>query len=277
MKIIITTLALFMVATINAQNFTGKAIYKTHRKMDLKIGGEKNTMSDSQQKQMEAQMKKMFQKTFILSFSKDESMYKEDVKLNAPKPQVGGMDIMVFGNGGGTDVYLKNIKEKRYVNKLEVMGKRFLIKDAIPDFKWELSSETKNIGKYTCYKATFSREEDQTHLSMEDGEAKESTTKVTVVTTAWYAPKIPISHGPREFGGLPGLILELNEGKLTIACTEVIINSLEEVKIKEPVKGKVVNQAKYDIIRDKKTKEMMERFKSKRGGNGDQIEIRIGG
>ena len=76
MKTIITTIALFFIAFINAQEFSGKAIYKTHRKMDLKIGGEKSTMSETQQKQMEAQMKKMFQKTFTLSFSKSESIYK---------------------------------------------------------------------------------------------------------------------------------------------------------------------------------------------------------
>ena len=277
MKTIITTLALFMVATINAQNFSGKAIYKTHRKMDLKIGGEKSTMSESQQKQMEAQMKKMFQKTFILSFSKDESIYKEDVKLNDPKPQVGGMNIMVFGNRGGTDVYFKNIKEKRYVNKLEVMGKRFLIKDTIPNFKWELSSETKNIGKYTCYKATFSREEDQNHLSMESGEAKETKKKVTIVTTAWYTTEVPVSNGPKEFGGLPGLILELKEGELTIVCTEIVLNSSGKILIQEPKKGKEISEIKYKEIMDKKTKEMMERFRSKRGGSGDHIEIRIGG
>lgn len=278
MKIIITTIALFFIAFINAQEFSGKAIYKTHRKMDLQIGGENSAMSETQQKQMEAQMKKMFQKTFTLSFSKSESVYKEEAKLNAPKSPVNGMNVMVFGNGGGTDIYFKNIKEKRYVNKTEVMGKRFLIKDVIPDFKWELSSETKNIGNYTCYKATFSREEDQTQLNMENGEAKERTKKVKVVTTAWYTPQIPISNGPKEFGGLPGLILELKEGELTIVCTEVVLNPSDKIVIKEPTKGKKITQLKYEKIMDEKSKEMLERFRSKRGNDrGESIEIRIGG
>ncbi len=278
MKTLITLFAFVITFTISAQNFTGKAIYKTHRKMDLKIGGGNSTMSDSEKQQMEAQMRKMFQKTFILSFSKNKSIYKEDVKLNAPKPQVGGVNVMVIGNGGGSDIYFKNVKEKRYVNKTEVMGKRFLIKDSIPDFKWELTSETKNIGNYTCYKATFSREEERTHFTMDNGKAKEETKKVTVVTTAWYSPQIPVSNGPREFGGLPGLILELNEGKLTIACTEVILNPSEKIKIEEPRKGKVISQIKYEKIMEKKSKEMLQRFKSKRGnGRGESIEISIGG
>lgn len=279
MKIkLITITVLFLSLTMMSQNFTGKAIYKTHRKMDLKIGGEKSTMSETQQKQMEAQMRKMFQKTFTLTFSKNESIYKEDAKLNDPKPSASGMNVMVFGGSGGTDVYYKNIKEKRYVNQTEMMGKRFLIKDAIPDFKWELTSETKFIGNYTCYKATFSREEDQTSLSMENGDAKEVTKKVTITTTAWYTPQIPVSNGPNEFGGLPGLILEINEGKLTMVCTEVILNPSDEISIEEPKKGKKITQAKYEKVMDEKSKEMMERFRSKRGsGNGESIEIRIGG
>lgn len=278
MKIKLFTTAILLCSfIINAQNFTGKAIYKTHKKIDLKLGGEKSTMSGSQQEQIEAQMKKMFQKTYILNFSKNESIYKEDVKLNAPKPQAGGVNMIAFGNGGGSDIYYKNIKEKRYVNKTELMGKRFLIKDAIPDFKWELSSETKNIGKYTCYKAIFNREEDQSQLSMVNGEAKEIMKKVTIVTTAWYTTEIPVGNGPKEFGGLPGLILELKEGELTIVCAEIVLNPSDKILIKEPKKGKEISEIKYKEIMDNKTKELMERFKSKRGGNGDHMEIRIGG
>jgi GLPGLI family protein len=266
---------------LSAQNFTGKATYKTHRKMDLKqFGGGDSKISETQHKQMEEQMKKMFQKTFILSFSKSKSIYKEDVKLNSPKPKLGGMSAMIIGSGGGSDILFKDVNKKRYVNKTEIMGKRFLIKDSIPNFKWDLSSETKNIGNYTCYKASFSREEEQTQLSMDDGEAKETTKKVKIVTIAWYTPEIPVSNGPREFGGLPGLILELNEGKLTIVCTEIVMNPSDKIKIEEPSKGKVISQEKYDNIMDEKSKEMLERFKVRKGsgkGHGESIEIRIGG
>ena len=108
---------LFVPMFLMAQDFQGKAIYKTHRKMDMKIGGDNSTISETQHKQMEEQMKKMFQKTFILSFSKSKSIYKEDIKLNSPKPQLGGMNIMVVGSGGGSDILFKDFNEKRYVNK----------------------------------------------------------------------------------------------------------------------------------------------------------------
>ena len=60
-----------------AQDFQGLATYKTQRKLDLKIdstqvgGGE-------MQKQLMAMLKKQFQKTYILTFDKNTSIYKED-------------------------------------------------------------------------------------------------------------------------------------------------------------------------------------------------------
>ena len=269
---------LFVTGSLFSQNFQGKAIYKTHRKMDMKFDGHSD-MSDAMQERMQEQMKRQFQKTFILEFNKNESVYREDKKLSAPSVMPnGGNMVMVIGGGGGSDIYYKNIKSKKYVNKTEIMGKRFLIKDKLPTYDWKLSSETKNIGVYTCYKATFSREEDQMTMNInEKGKMVESKVKKTIVTTAWYTPEIAISNGPGRFTGLPGLILEVKEGNMTIVCSEIIMNATVKLEIKEPTKGKVVTQTAYQKIMDKKTKEMMERFKSRKGKKGNNIEIRIGG
>jgi len=281
MKTLLTTFAFLIVISLNAQEFQGKAIYKTSRKSNFKIGGGKNsTMSEKQTKALEARLKKMNQKTFILKFDRVASTYKEDVKLKAPKPNVGGANVMVMslGGSGSTDVYYKNIKEKRFVNQTEIMGKRFLVKDQLAPINWEMTTETKNIGKYTCYKATYSREVENTTISMVDGEAKEVKKTETIVTTAWYTPQVPISNGPKNYQGLPGLILEINDGKNTIVCTEIVLNPSDTIMIDEPTKGKVVTQEKYEKISEEKSREMMEKFKSRRGvdlGNG--VNIKIGG
>ncbi|MGB1232522.1 MAG: GLPGLI family protein, partial [Winogradskyella sp.] len=131
---------------------------------------------------------------------------------------------------------------------------------------------------YTCYKATRSREETRTSFSMTDGEKEEKKEKVTIVTTAWYTPQIPVSNGPEDFWGLPGLILEIQDGKLTIACTEIVINPKEKIEIKKPKKGKKVTQKKFDKIMDDHSKEMMERFRNKRKSkDGNSISIEIQG
>ena len=273
MKKLISLSILFVAISAYAQNFSGKATYKTSRKSNFKIGGEKSTMSDAQKKEIEARIRKMSQRTFVLEFDKSTSIYKEEVKLNAPKPQMGGVRVMSFGSGNSGAFY-KNLKEKRYANKTEIMGKAFLVKDSLPNYEWQLSSETKNIGNYICYKATFTREVENVNMSLVNGVPKEEKKMQTIVTTAWYTTQVPISNGPSDYQGLPGLILEINDGTTTIVCTEIVINPSEKIKIIEPEKGKVVTQEKYDKISEAKAKEMMERFKSK---NGNGIEIRIGG
>ncbi|QTE22034.1 GLPGLI family protein [Polaribacter cellanae] len=275
MKLILAILTMVVAFGLNAQNFQGKAVYKTHRKMKVNFGEDKKDENSEMNKQLQARLQKMFQKTYILRFNKTESIYKEDVALETPNPQIGGADIIMMG-GGENDILYKNKKEKTYLRQTDIMGKSFLIKDKIEPIKWELSSETKNIGNYTCYKATNTKEVENKEMTMVDGELKENTKMVKVVTTAWYTPQIPISNGPDNYGGLPGLILEINDGELTIICSEIILNPKEDLEIKKPRKGKEVNQEEFNKIQEKKSKEIMEQLRNTRGKNNG-MEIKIGG
>ena len=276
----ITTLTLFFVTTINAQNFTGKAIYRTSTKSTFKFGKDQDGVTDKMQEELKKQLQKMNQKTFILEFDRKTSTYKEEVSLASPKSKIGGVGVFVssLGGSGSTSIYYKDIREKRFVNQTEIQGKRFLVKDKLSEINWELSSETKNIGTYTCYKATYSKEVDKVEISIKDGETVKDKSKETIVTTAWYTPQVPVSNGPGNYQGLPGLILEINDGKKTIVCAEIILNSSQKSKIEEPKKGKVVSQKKYIKIQKQKKDEMMEKFKGRNGfdiGNG--VNIKIGG
>ena len=276
MKKVTTIIVFFLSVTIFAQSFQGKATYKTHQKFDFKMKKEKSGVNSDLQKQLKAQLMKQFQKTYTLNFDKSTSTYKQNEELSSPQSATNGMQIKIMGSGGGTDVLYKNINEKRFVDKTEISGKRFLIKDNLEKYDWEMTSETKNIGNYTCYKATKKREETRSSFSMTDGEKEETKKTVTIETVAWYTPQIPVSNGPGMFWGLPGLILEIQDGKKTIVCTEIVINPSEKINIKEPSKGKKVSQKKFDQIMDKHSKEMMERFKTKRKSkNEDSFSIQI--
>ncbi|WP_420551579.1 GLPGLI family protein [Tenacibaculum aiptasiae] len=273
-----TLLLLLISVSVLGQNFQGKATYKTFRKVDIKIG-ETHGGDSKLQKQLQEQLKKQFQKTYTLNFNKSESVYKQNKELSTPQA-IGGNSISVIsiGGGGGSDILYKNIADKRYVNKTEISGKRFLIKDKLEDYGWEMTSETKNIGNYTCYKAVRKREETRTSFTMTDGKREEKKDKVTVTTVAWYTPQIPLSNGPEQFWGLPGLILEIQDGKLTIVCTEIVMNSSDKIDIKEPTKGKKVTQEKFDKIMDEHSKDMIERFKNKRKSkDGSSFSIEIQG
>ncbi|MGK0326157.1 MAG: GLPGLI family protein [Polaribacter sp.] len=276
----LTVITILLAFTINAQTFTGKAIYRTSTKSTLKFGKDQDGVTDKMQEELKKQLQKMNQKTFILEFDRKTSTYKEEVSLESPKSKIGGaaFSVMSLGGSGNTSIYYKDIIEKRFVNQTEIQGKRFLVKDKLSEINWELSSETKNIGTYTCYKATYSKEVDKVEISIKDGETVKDKSKETIVTTAWYTPQVPVSNGPAKYQGLPGLILEVNDGKKTIVCVEIILNPSQKITVTEPKKGKVVSQKKYTKIQKQKTDEMMEKFKGRNGldmGNG--INIKIGG
>jgi GLPGLI family protein len=243
-----------------AQDFSGRATYKTHRKSSFELDSTTIAANPGIQEQMEAQMRKMFQKTFTLDFTKSESMYKEEQELDAPKgPSAnGGVMVMVMGGNGSSDILYKNISENRMAHKTELMGKVFLIKDNLEAYDWELTGETKNIGNYTCYKAVYEKEEEDIQIDMIDGEVKEEKVTKKRTLVVWYTTDVPISNGPNNYGGLPGLILEVNDGDLTIVCSELVLNPKEAKEIKEPVKGKIVTREKFSKISLEKTKEMME-------------------
>lgn len=265
---ILVVVILLTVAKSNAQEFKGKAIYKSHRKVDLKM--DDDDQNTEMKKQIEAQLRKQFQQEYTLTFDRYQSLYKKNEKLAAPAPVSKGIQITV---NAGSDLLFKNIKENRFTNQTEIYGKQFLIKDSLNAKEWTLVNETKNIGTYTCFKATLS-ETYETQTITDQGELE----KVTKdrVTTVWYTPQIPISNGSEDFNGLPGLILEVNDGELTLVCTRVVINPDESIEIKEPKNGKEVTQSEFDEIMDKKTEEMMENMRPGRG-KGKRTFIRTGG
>jgi len=274
MRSIFTFLGILLMSSfirVGAQNFTGIATYKTDRKVDLQL--DSTEVNSEMQKQLQAQLRKQFQKEYTLQFSASESLYKEVETLDSPKPQAGGMMIMV---SGGSDILYRNTKDNNYVNQTEIMSKSFLIKDVLEESDWTFKKETKNIGNYTCFKATRTEEvSEKTFDSANDSlvELKKERT-----TTVWYTLDIPVSHGPGEFWGLPGLILEVNDGDQSLLCSKIVLNPEKKVQIEAPTSGKEVTQAEYDEIQDKKMKEMQEQFHDYDGrGEGHRMEIRIGG
>ncbi len=282
MKSIITfsvALGIMLFGSVHAQEFQGIATYKTQRKMDIKL--DSTQVNSEMQEQIVAMMKKQFEREFTLAFNKDESVYQVVESLDAPQAMGSGVQVVVAGTGSDAVLY-KNITQNRFANKTDVFGKIFLVKDSIAPTEWTLTKETKNIGEYLCFKAT--RTDTRTTMASMSSEGTEqdgqdSETKTEEITiTAWYTLQIPLGHGPSNYGGLPGLILEASDGSETILCSRIILNPKDGVNIKEPTKGKEVTQAEYEEIMDKKMKEMQERYAPRRKGEkGNSFEIRIGG
>ena len=286
-KIFLAVLSLTTFMATAQKDFQGMAVYesKTSTSEFAKNFDGNKDMTPEMKNQIMERMKKMFEKTFVLNFDKSASIYKEEEKLDAPGQGGGGRMMASFMGGGGT--YFKNVKEKQYTVDKEVFGKEFLIKDSLPNLKWVLSDESKKIGDYTCFKATAIKEASKTDFrnyrrkkeapkkDAEEGKIDEKDTsekkeeKKTnffedidmpkeVTVTAWYCPEIPVNQGPDEYWGLPGLIMEVNDGKTVIMCSKLVLNVKEKIEIKAPTGGDKVTQKEYDDIMMKKMKEMSE-------------------
>lgn len=259
-----TFLILFFTLAYTASNaqkdFQGMAVYESKTSMSdfkARFEGNKNITPDMQ-KMMEERMKKMFEKTFVLNFDKSASIYKEEEKLESPQSQ-GGMGIRMMGSftgGGGT--FYKNVKDKTYVVDKEFMGKEFLVKDSLATLNWKMEAETRVIGGYTCYKATAVKAASKTDFRnfrpRKEGEVKKEADQPSegkktnfmdavempkeITIAAWYTPEIPVNQGPEGYWGLPGLILEINDGKTTILCSKVVLNPKDKAEIKPSTKEK---------------------------------------
>ena len=95
------------------------------------------------------------------------------------------------------------------------------------------------------------------------------------IVTAWYSMDIPVSNGPGDYHGLPGLILEVNEARTTILCNKIVINPEKKIEIKAPDKGKEVTQIEFQEIQMKKMEERRKQFESRDGRREDGHRIQI--
>ncbi|SDW41253.1 GLPGLI family protein [Lutibacter oricola] len=267
--------------SVSAQNFQGIATYQTKTTLDIDF--EKSGIPADRIKHMKQMMKSRLEKTYKLTFNKSESIYKEEKKLdNATGGR--GMRFMMFG-GGASGKHYKNIQTKKSSKENEFSGKNFLIKNDLTKYDWKMQQETKTIGNYMCFQATatvkmpapremkFGRGRPGEKKSDEKRKKEEdkmfNPDMVDTIVTAWYTLDIPVGHGPGEYYGLPGLILELSYANTNILCTKIVINPKDKIELKEPKKGKVVTQKEYDKIVLEKTQEMRERMRNERekGGN----------
>lgn len=253
-------LTISIVQSQKNKDFQGKAYYMSKSTMDL--GNFGANFSEAQKKEIMSRLKGRLEKKYILTFTKEESMFYEESKLDA----VSGATDSWGKNFAQGDQY-KNTKNNEQIQNQEFYGKNFLVKDVLQPIKWEMSVETKQIGKYLVYKATayiptidltwysFSWDNISTDTTTNKDDKKQI--KMTMVQ-AWYTPQISVAHGPSEYWGLPGLILEVSAGDTTLLCYEIVLNPEEKAEIKAPKKGKVVTKSEYQKIISDKMREFRE-------------------
>ena len=128
-----------------------------------------------------------------------------------------------------------DLRNGEKIKQLEFMSRFFLVEEKTGHLAWKIGTDQVKILGYTCQKATV----------LEGGKT----------ITAWFSSEIPVSIGPAEYEGLPGLILSVEiDGQNILLATSVDLTKPDS-KIKKPKEGTKVDQEKLDKIVAEKTEE----------------------
>lgn len=166
----------------------------------------------------------------------------------------GGSAVMAMGGfgmggSGAQDAIagaFTNLDDGSYVEVREFLGRTFRIPTDRPTFAWKLTGEQAMYMGHHVLQAKA--HPDSTSLE------------------AWFTPDIPVSAGPAQYGGLPGLILTLTVDSNRITYTATAIDTTTPIPtIKAPSDGSKVTRAEFDRIVKEKTAEIE---KSRRGRGG---------
>ena len=189
------------------QDFQGQAYYFSKSTMELGSWGAR--MSEVQKKEIKNRLKNRLEKTYILTFDKNESIFKEEEKVDAIS---GATDS--WGSNFTRGKQYKNVNKNELIQAQEFYGKRFLVKDELQKIEWEMGSESKQIGQYLCFKATAVIPTDELtwyDFSWNDLSSNEENKDIELTSVeAWYTLQIPLKHGPAEYWGLPVIVKGLS-------------------------------------------------------------------
>lgn len=151
-----------------------------------------------------------------LVFTGTASRYAPGREGNAPKIEWG------LPPGADNDI-VRDFTAGTITAMKSLYGESFLIKDSVQQLRWRMSGEVREIAGYKCRKAV---------------------TRIcdSVYVVAFYTDEIPVSGGPEQMGGLPGMILELAVPRLhtTWIATKVEVTAVTAADLKQSVKGKAM-------------------------------------
>ena len=236
-KVILTSTLAICSFIASAQITEGKVSYEEktniHKRMEGEAAKFKSMVPEFQSKQM------------VLLFNSEIALYKDDENAE----DAGGGFKRQDRDGNEIEIKMErpkntvftDIKEQENIEQVEFMGRVFLVvDDEKKQTAWKMGTDSKKILGYTCLKATFTNDKD--------------------TLAAWFTPQIPVSAGPKNFGELPGMILELdyNNGSQIFTATDVSEEKIGDSLLEKPKKGKKYTRSEFNALVEEKMKEMRE-------------------
>jgi GLPGLI family protein len=164
------------------------------------------------------------QKSFLI-FNSENTRY-EDIKD----------DDASYGYSWRAEEYFifRNIKNNSSYDVIRMLEKLYVIQDSIQYPNWKILNDLKEVAGHICMNASYYDD-----------------VKMNKVV-AWFALDWPSNFGPERFGGLPGVILEIdiNNGAKVIRAEKIDLYETDTV-IEKPThkkKVKIINETQYQDI-----------------------------
>jgi GLPGLI family protein len=182
---------------------------------------------------------------FNLDFNGSEALFYLNKSKNVGMSNEKGYNSIVRSLNS---VFYRNNDTAEIIEQI-TNDRLYLITSSTKDFKWEITTERKKINQYLCYKAI-------TVIKSKSITKGDFSKKIE----AWFSPEIAVNFGPKNFGGLPGLIMELKDDMFTYYIESLTLDSRAHIEVTKPTKGRVVTRNKYFDLKPTITKENFKEY-----------------
>ena len=222
--------------TVSAQITSGTITYKEH--FSFEFG---DWMSIDRKKEMEAQMAAGdFDRSGVVSFT-DEIFSYSQVPVDESKNRGRGWYSQM---GENPEVYYVNMKDSVRTDRRQIMDRTFILEEPWKSPSWNIANMKVGMKELPL----------PTQLATAITESGDT-------LTAYFTQSIPLSIGPKGYGGLPGAILYLkvqNEGRATEYTMTTMQPNAPDLALDKPDDEKVISRKEFDKHMTR-AKEAMER------------------
>lgn len=181
-----------------------------------------------------------------LVFNTEKSIFKPPYRPGISKQKERIIKAARLFPIGLTHTYFYDLANQVCYKAKNFAYKDYMVKSEYSPPKWKLTDEEKIILNYPCHKAITVKKRVNRLGKVEN-----------ITITAWYTNELPYPFGPKEYLGLPGVILELHEStegltRFSFLAEKVVQNPLGEVDFILPSEEEIINDEDFEkIVLDK--------------------------
>ncbi|MCP4723806.1 MAG: GLPGLI family protein [bacterium] len=243
--IVLAALLITSVGNLSAQDIKGGVVkYKQTTRYNFEKVFNPNGNARPGVKEWITTLPKSKTSAKVLYFTENIALYETDesVKEEPPDQSPRGLQRAIMGMKARQaptveiEIVYYDFGKKETLQQVMFMTRNWLVSDKIEKTSWKMTNRMSKVLKYNCMSAEMKKGEN--------------------TITVWFTPEIPVSAGPDEFFGFPGMVLavEIN-GEFTHVATSVELNMPDESALVKPDKGKKMDRKEFEKTVEKGIKE----------------------